>query len=239
MSSDSASSLGSVVLVHGGWSNPGDWQWVSRGLASEGVSVEAPDLPSHRSGRAGLLEDADEVRRVIRSCQPPVVVVGWSYGGEVIGAAADGESAVVRLIFVAAVPRPVGVDPKYLDFGAPPIINADYAAGTYVLNNDWWVYEEKGTTFSPEVQAHIQRNPRRPAAMRTSTDAVPAAAWTSIRSTVMLGADDELMGEDDRRWIAEHFDDVREVDTDHFILFNRPEAIVSVVIEALREAGAH
>ena len=33
---------------------------------------------------------------------------------------------------------------------------------------DWWVYEEKGTTFSPEVQAHIQRTPRRPAAMRTS-----------------------------------------------------------------------
>ncbi|MFL6046787.1 MAG: alpha/beta fold hydrolase, partial [Propionibacteriaceae bacterium] len=47
-----------------------------------------PDLPSHRTPMAGLIEDAAEVRDAIRACAPPVAAVGWSYGGSVIGVAA-------------------------------------------------------------------------------------------------------------------------------------------------------
>src|SRR5436309_985432 len=79
---------GSAVLVHGMWSNPDDWIWVCQRLLDAGVHVVVPDLPSHRSPTAGLAEDADEVRRAIRSCPASVVVAGWSYGGAVISMAA-------------------------------------------------------------------------------------------------------------------------------------------------------
>jgi putative transposase len=62
------------------------------------MPVSVPDRPSHRSASAGLAEDAKEVRAAIRRSRSPVVVVGWSYGGRVIGSAAVGESSVIRLI---------------------------------------------------------------------------------------------------------------------------------------------
>ena len=46
--------------------------------------------------------------------------------------------------------------------------------GTFVLDNDWWLNEEAGTTFPPEVVDHLRRNPRRPitmAAMRARRSA--------------------------------------------------------------------
>ena len=94
------------MLVHGAWGNPGDWQWVQRPLENRGVHVSVPDLPSHRSASAGLAEDAKEVRAAIQGSPSPVVVVGWSYGGTVIGPAAMGESSVVRLIYVADIRNP-------------------------------------------------------------------------------------------------------------------------------------
>jgi pimeloyl-ACP methyl ester carboxylesterase len=103
---DGRTPRGSVVLVHGGGGDPNDWRQVRRLLEDAGVDVRTPDLPSHQSATAGLADDAVEVRDAIRSCAPPVVVVGWSYGGTVISMAADGEASVVRLIYVSAVPMP-------------------------------------------------------------------------------------------------------------------------------------
>ncbi|WP_210481181.1 alpha/beta fold hydrolase [Naasia sp. SYSU D00948] len=229
--------LGGAVLVHGTWSNPGDWQWTRRRLEDEGVVVQVPDLPSHRSARAGLLEDVDEVRSVIAALPAPVVVAGWSYGCEVIGVAADGQDSVVRLVFVSGAPSPVRFETRGVEvFDAEPVITVDRVAGTFVLDDRWWVHEEKGLTLPPEAQAHIRTHPRRPASIRSYTDPVLATAWTRIPSTVLLGRDDELVGEQERRWIADHFDDVRELDTDHFVPFNRPGAVADVVLEALRGA---
>ncbi len=230
--------LGTAVLVHGSWSNPGDWQWTRRLLEDRGVHVETPDLPSHRRLDAGLLDDADEVRDRIRSSPGPVVVAGWSYGGDVIGIAADGEPSVVRLVYVSAAPQIVGSADRFagfLDHEDPHFI-VDRARGTLVINNDWWVYEEKGLSFPPEVQEHIRSTPRRPFTITAASEPVRAAAWTSIPTTVLLGRDDELVSADERQWIEQTFDDVREVDTDHFILFNRPEVIADAVVEALEEA---
>jgi pimeloyl-ACP methyl ester carboxylesterase len=71
---------GTAVLVHGMWSSPADWRWVAERLRDNDVEVVVPDLPSHRTGSAGLTADAAQVRRTIASARPPVVAVGWSYG---------------------------------------------------------------------------------------------------------------------------------------------------------------
>ncbi len=231
------SALGSAVLVHGTWGNPGDWQWTRRLLENHGVRVETPDLPSHRNSRAGLLDDAEEVQRLLRDHPAPTVAVGWSYGGDVVGVAATDVRNVVRLVVVAATPLPPTVEVRRANFFAEGgRIHVDKANATFVLDNDWFLYEEKGTTFAHDVQEHLRRNPRRPAAMRAYTDPVLAAGWTSTPTTVLLGRDDGLVNADERRWLAENIDDLREIDDDHFILFNSPEAIAEVVVEALERA---
>jgi pimeloyl-ACP methyl ester carboxylesterase len=230
---DGMTGRGSVVLVHGGWSNPEDWYLVRRHLEELDLLVETPDLPSHRSAAAGLVDDAAAVRLTIRSCPPPVVVVGWSYGGMVIGVAAAGEPSVARLVYVAAVPvdvREHAGDLSWMEADPYVIVRPD---GTNVLDNDQWPPDDEEATFPAEIIHHLRRHPRRPVSTRIDTDPVLAAAWRTIRTTVLLGRDDDLVTADERAWVTQHVEDVRLLETDHFIVFRQPEAVVAVVQEAL------
>lgn len=224
---------GSAVLVHGLWSNPDDWKWVTRLLRDSGVHVSVPDVPTHRSGSATLVDDAEEVRRTIRSCPAPVVVAGWSYGGKVISMAAAGEASVARLVYVADIPSVPRRDPQdatWLDQD-PHILVAD--DNTFVLDNEWWLREEAEAIFTGEVLEHCRQNPRRPAAKATMVDPQTTAAWQTVATTVLLGQTDELMTDADRQGAMDLLDDVRVLDSDHFVLFRHPQVIADVVMEAL------
>jgi pimeloyl-ACP methyl ester carboxylesterase len=94
-----------AVLVHGAWGNPTDWRFVGRLLVDCGVTVVAPDLPSHRSASATRADDVAAVEMAIAAAAPPVVLVGWSYGGGVIGDITHDLDCVGRLVYVASVPR--------------------------------------------------------------------------------------------------------------------------------------
>ena len=233
-----APSLGSAVLVHGMWSSPADWQWVERLLREANVEVSIPDLPSHRSTLGTVADDAAEVREAIRACSGPVVVVGWSYGGKVISMAAEGEAAVVRLIYVANIPSPPDdvetLDTSWIDNDPHILVNADQS---FVLDNDWWFEAEVERLFSGEVLEHLRHHPRRPASRAAAADPQTAAAWQTIPTTVLIGRRDDLLPVDERNWAAQHLDDVRDLDTDHFILMHHPEVVAGVVLEALGEAG--
>jgi pimeloyl-ACP methyl ester carboxylesterase len=219
-----------VVLVHGLWGNPQDWRWVGELIEDAGAVVVAPDLPSHRSPKAGLLEDADEVRAAIRGALPPVVVAGWSYGGTVISLAADGEPSVARLVYVSNVPAPAR------DFGFTDWIDEDpavltYPDGTFVLDNDWWLNEEAGATFPPEVLSHLRQHPRRRVARKSMSDPQPSAAWQSIPSTVVLGRLDDQPGANDVEGAAAEVPDTRVLECDHFTIFREPASVSRAILD--------
>ena len=105
------------------------------------------------------------MEQAIRSCPAPVVAVGWSYGGTVIGVAAAGEATVTRLIYVASIPDPIRYhdgDMSWAEDDPHVIIRQD---GMLALDNDWLLTELKGMRFSPEVAEHLRRHPRRPASL--------------------------------------------------------------------------
>ena len=216
--------------MHGLWGNPHDWRWVRGLLEDANVQVITPDLPSHRTPTAGLAEDADEVRHTIRTSDPPVAAVGWSYGGRVISLAAAGEESVSRLIYISDIPRPAGFpgeDLGWIDADPHILVNPD---GKFVLDNDLWLKDE-GETFPEEVCKHFHDHPRR-LVTRATQGAQPDAAWETTPTTVLIGERDTF-SEADRRRADEHLDDVRVIDTDHFIIFRYPEVVAQLVLEAL------
>jgi pimeloyl-ACP methyl ester carboxylesterase len=231
-----AAGRGTAVLVHGTWGHPADWRWVAAPLEAAGVVVRAPDLPSHAdpSTGAGLGEDAAAVRRAIELAGPPTVVVGWSYGAEVISVAAEGLAACSRLVYVSDAPRPAGDAPRddrWVD--DVPLITV--TGSTFVLDNDVW----PGVVEPPlpdEVVAHLRDHPRRPASRTSASAPQTGAAWRSLPTTVLLGAQDDLLTVEDRHAAAERVADVRVLDCDHFVPWRQPQAVVDVVLEAL--AGA-
>ena len=218
---------GSAVLVHGLWGYPDDWHWVRPLLEAEGIQVVTPDLPSERSSSAGLADDADEVRRAIRACAPPVVVAGWSHGGPVISMAAARESSVIRLIYIAEIPRRQIEDPSWI-YSDPNVEIGD--DGTIRLVANWWREDQGAALFAGELADYFQRVGRRPSSLATLTDPQTAAAWETIPTTVLIGQDDSL-SDDDLQWALNNFADIRFIQSDHFIIFRHPRAVADLVLE--------
>jgi pimeloyl-ACP methyl ester carboxylesterase len=210
---------------------------VAERLESQGVQVKAPDLPSHSSTTHGLDDDAEAVRRAVRSCQAPVVAVGWSYGGDVISMAAVDGPSVCHLVYVSAIPRPrtnERFDVSWLKSDEKIRFSAD---GSYVLDNDLWLTQDDAVkTVPPDVLAHLRRYPRRWVSPGVD-DPQTEASWESIPTTVLIGSADDLISDDDRARAAEQFDDVQILPTDHFIIFRHPDAVSDAVVRALRRSA--
>ncbi len=215
-------------MVHGLWGLPDDWHWVKRLLEAEDIVVATPDLPLERSTSAGLAEDADEVRRAIRSCLPPIVVVGWSHGGPVISMGAAGESSVIRLIYIGEIPRREIEDSSWIYNDSDVRVGGD---GTVRLVEDWWRKEEGAPLFTGEVADYVKRVERRPSSLATLTDPQTAAAWETIPTTVLIGRDDSV-SESDVRWALKNLSDVRFIESDHFIIFRHPRSAADLVLES-------
>jgi pimeloyl-ACP methyl ester carboxylesterase len=224
---------GSVVLVHGGWGHPEDWQWVREPLEAAGLDVVAVDLPSHRGAEAGLAEDAEAVREATRMAKQPVVGVGWSYGTRVLAEAALGTLPISRLVFVSGIPGPETeedfADQSWIDEN--PHIET-LPDGRFRLDSDWFLDEEAGRSFPDDVRAQMRKTGRR-WANRNIERPLSHDEWTNVPTTVLYGADDPLLSQTEKERNAALFDDVRIIACDHFVPMRSPQTIVDAARETL------
>ena len=90
-----------IVLVHGAWADGSSWSGVIPLLEADGYHVVAVQLP------LTSLEDDDAVTeraiaRITMAYPGPVLLVGHSYGGVVIGDTPGNDPNVAGLVYVAA-----------------------------------------------------------------------------------------------------------------------------------------
>jgi pimeloyl-ACP methyl ester carboxylesterase len=102
-SSQDSSSYGvkNIVLVHGAWADGSSWSRVIPLLEAQGYHVVAAQLP------LTSLEDDDAaaeraIARITAAYPGPVLLVGHSYGGVVIGDKPGNDPNVAGLVYVAA-----------------------------------------------------------------------------------------------------------------------------------------
>ena len=86
-----------IVLVHGAFADGSSWAKVIPIFENDGYPVIAVQNPL-----TSLADDVATTKRVIEAQKGPVVVVGHSYGGAVITAAAAATPNVKALVYVAA-----------------------------------------------------------------------------------------------------------------------------------------
>jgi pimeloyl-ACP methyl ester carboxylesterase len=229
---------GSAVLVHGSWSHPEEWRWVIERLRPEGVETIAVDLPSHRSSVGTRDDDVKAVEHAITAVSPPVVAVGWSYGSAILTELTVDPAQVKRLVHVADVPmgpdessdaRPAGGDLDVSHFAFPD-------EDTMLLRDDWW-HDGSALPFASDVLEYFDLYPRRPMPLAVVLTEAGRTAQASIPRTLILGRQDNLHPPDQQEWAARTFDDVRIIDSDHFIPVRAPEVIAGVVLEALAAAS--
>src|SRR5690348_16981862 len=86
-----------IILVHGAWADASSWSKVIPLLKNSGHRVIAALLPEH-----SLADDVATVKRAVDLIGGPTVLVGHSYGGEVITNAAYNNPNAKALVYVAA-----------------------------------------------------------------------------------------------------------------------------------------
>src|SRR4249920_2727081 len=86
-----------IILVHGGWADGSSWGKVITILKDSGHKVVAVNMPLHN-----LADDVATVKRAIELVGKPVILVGHSYGGEVITNAGYNNPNVTGLVYIAA-----------------------------------------------------------------------------------------------------------------------------------------
>ena len=86
-----------IVLEHGAWANTASWNGVIQRLQADGYTVYAPPNPLQ-----GLTYDSAYLADFLHSISGPIVLVGHSYGGDVITNAATGDTQVKALVYVDA-----------------------------------------------------------------------------------------------------------------------------------------
>jgi len=89
-----------LILIHGAWVGPWEFDALAGVLRERGWQVDTPELPSVGS-TAGIAEDAAAVTAALEASPLPAVLVGHSYGGIPITEAGD-HPLVERLVYVTA-----------------------------------------------------------------------------------------------------------------------------------------
>src|ERR671910_2201070 len=92
-----ATNATNIVLVHGVWADGSSWSKVIPILENAGHRVIAVQLPLH-----SLADDVATVKRAIDLVGGPTILVGHSFGGEVITNAGYNNPNVTGLVYIAA-----------------------------------------------------------------------------------------------------------------------------------------
>ena len=110
-----------IVLVHGAFADSSSWSGEIRRLQKRGYEVVAVANPLR-----GVASDTAYLRSVLATIPGPIVLVGHSYAGFLISAAAAGDPDVKALVYVAAyIPR-AGESPADLTYkDSGPLLTGD------------------------------------------------------------------------------------------------------------------
>lgn len=182
-----------IVLVHGAFADASSWNGVARILRKDGYFVVAAANPLR-----GAKSDGAYVGSLVADLKGPVVLVGHSYGGNVITEAANGHANVKALVYVAAfAPEPgeslgelTGKFPgSTLGTAlAPPTALADGGKDLYILQDK---FHAQFAADVPAADAALMAITQRPLLQAALDEKAGAASWKNLPSWWVYGDADK------------------------------------------------
>lgn len=225
-----------IVLVHGAFADGSSWARVIPFLQEDGYTVIAVQNPL-----TSLADDIATTKRVIDAQKGPVVVVGHSYGGAVITAAAAGNPNVKSLVYVAAFApetNEVLAGPGQ-KFAAPALSAAlvpDAAGFLYVERTK---FRDVVCRDVPEAEARIAAATQKPVSASVFTATVPGGAWKTIPSWYIVASDDQAINPELERFYAKRIGaTTTEIKSSHVPFLSHPKEVVKVIEAAATASPA-
>lgn len=228
-----------IVLVHGAFADSSSWNGVIANLQKNGYTAVAVANPLRSlSGDARLVSD------VVASTQGPVVLVGHSYGGQVISNAAKGHGNVKSLVYVAAFAPDVGeaaadLAGKYPGgtLGkalAPPVKLAGGGVDLYI---DQTKFRDQFAHDVPVEATALMAAGQRPITEAALTEKSGEPAWKSLPSYFVYGDGDRNIPAKALAYMAERARSKRTVvvnGASHVVMVSQPQLVAGLIEEAAR-----
>jgi pimeloyl-ACP methyl ester carboxylesterase len=246
VASDTSGTKPTIVLVHGAWADSGSWNAVTAILQHDGYTVYAPPNPL-----LGLTDDTTALTDFLQSVTGPVVLVGHSYGGEVITNAADGNSQVKALVYDDAyLPAqgenlqdlttagscfylPASEESTVFNFG--PFPGSPSGDVAYVKQS---VFPGCFANGLPASQAAVLAATQRPLATNAFTDPSGTPAWATIPSWDIIGLNDHVLTPAEQLFMAHRAHaHITEINAPHLSMISNPGVVASVIIQAAQATG--
>ena len=224
-----------IVLVHGAFADSSSWNGVIADLQRDGYPVVSASNPLR-----GVISDATYVASVVKTVKGPVVLVGHSYGGAVIGQAAAGADNVKSLVFVDAFTLDTGeaIGAINAKFPAPPLGSALMPQPLPGGGQELYIRQDRfPVVFAPDLPratARLLAAEQRPISAASFSDKPTAAAWKTIPSWFIYGSGDTAIPPAELAFMAKRAHSRKTVVVpggSHVTLISHPHA-VSALIEA-------
>jgi pimeloyl-ACP methyl ester carboxylesterase len=224
----------SIVLVHGAWADGSCWSAVIASLQADGYTVTAPQFPE-----TSLAADVARLRQVLRRTGP-AVVVGHSYGGQIMTALGPDADGVAALVYIAAFALDEGESLGALLGGGPPTP----ALAHLIVDEQgfaWLPEEDFVGHFAADVdpdRARVLCAVQQGLSMSTFEDVMGVPAWKSHPCFYLVAQGDEAIPPDAERMFAQRMAArTVEASSSHLAMVSHPAEVVALIEEAAEAVG--
>ncbi|WP_405475819.1 alpha/beta fold hydrolase [Streptomyces sp. NBC_00009] len=229
-----------IVLEHGAFADGSSWNGVIADLRADGYPVVAAANPLR-----GPAADAAALRTVLDHVKGPKILVGHSYGGNVISQAATDDPEVKALVYVAAFLPASGesaleLTNKYPGSTLPDALDpVTYQQADGSTATDLYIQQDKFPhQFAADVpaqQAALMAAEQRPIAQAALEEKATTAAWKTKPSWDIVTTRDLNIPAAVQRFMAERAHaHTTEVAASHSVAVSHPRLVADVIERAAR-----
>ena len=218
-----------IVIVHGAFADGSGWEAVYRILTKDGYNVSIV-----QNSTVSLAADVTATQNVLANQNGSVVLVGHSYGGEVITQAGD-DPKVKSLVYVAAYAPDAGESLQSLTAHADPSAKAPPILppknGFLLLDR-----AKFPAVFAADVdrrKAQFMAASQVPLGIQTFTDQITSVAWKTKPSYYIVSSNDLMIPPADEKKMAARAKAVQfEFKASHAVYVSRPRDVAKVIEKA-------
>ena len=225
-----------IVLVHGAWADGSSWSGVIERLQAEGFQVRAPQFPL-----TSLADDVARLRQVLDFQDGPTIVVGHSYGGQIMTALGTDAPNVVGLVYIAAFAIDEGESLGAL-LSQGPVTPALAHLFTDARGFGWLSEDDFVNHFAADVeptQARVLYAVQQALASSAFTDVMGVPAWKSLPSWYLVAENDEALPPEAERMFASRMGATTvEIPSSHVAMVSHAAEVADLVEKAAEAVGA-
>ena len=224
-----------ILLVHGAWADGSCWSGVIERLQADGFHVTAPQFPM-----SSLADDLARLRQVLEFQNGPTLVVGHSYGGQIMTALGADAPNVVGLVYVAAFGLDEGESLGAL-LSQGPVAPALAHLFTDARGFGWLSEDDFVDHFAADVdptKARVLYAVQQPLSTSAFVDVMGTPAWKSLPSWYLVAQHDEALPPDaERQFAARMGATTVEIPSSHVPMVSHPTEVADLIEKAASAVG--